>query len=65
MGCNEGLVTLAVAARFGPRAATGVDIDHFLIHKACANLTRARAQVRGCETDLVHTKEKEGWYYLP
>ena len=35
IGCNEGLVTLAVARRFGPRHVTGVDIDEVLIRKAC------------------------------
>lgn len=34
VGCNEGLVTLAVATRFGCASATGVDIDGGLIGKA-------------------------------
>ena len=35
VGCNEGLLTLALAARFGPRSMLGVDIDSGLIGKAC------------------------------
>ncbi len=34
VGCNEGLVTLAAAARWGTASATGVDIDPVLIGKA-------------------------------
>jgi tRNA1(Val) A37 N6-methylase TrmN6 len=35
VGCNEGLVTLAVAAQFNCASTTGVDIDRDLISKAC------------------------------
>ncbi len=35
VGCNEGLVTLAAAAKWGCASATGVDIDPVLIGKAC------------------------------
>ena len=34
VGCNEGLVTLAVAAGFGCKRTTGVDIDETLIKRA-------------------------------
>jgi 7SK snRNA methylphosphate capping enzyme len=34
VGCNEGLVTLAVATRFGCATTTGVDIDEALVQKA-------------------------------
>ena len=34
VGCNEGLVTLAVATRFGCTEAVGVDIDKRLVGKA-------------------------------
>ena len=34
VGCNEGLVTLAVAAAFGCRRTTGVDIDGALVKRA-------------------------------
>ncbi|KAI7835533.1 hypothetical protein COHA_010579, partial [Chlorella ohadii] len=42
VGCNEGLLTLALAARFGPRSMLGVDIDSGLIGKACRHLSEAR-----------------------
>lgn len=35
IGCNEGLVTLAVAARFGAASMLGVDLDEHLIRNAC------------------------------
>ncbi|GFH24336.1 putative RNA methyltransferase bin3 [Haematococcus lacustris] len=34
IGCNEGLITLALATRFGCASATGVDIDRQLVGKA-------------------------------
>ena len=35
VGCNEGVITLAVAARFHPASMLGCDIDGALIGKAC------------------------------
>ena len=35
VGCNEGVVTLAMATKFGCRSMMGVDIDEHLIRKAC------------------------------
>jgi len=35
IGCNEGLVTLAVAGRFGTASMLGVDLDAHLIRNAC------------------------------
>ena len=35
IGCNEGLVTLAVATRFGAASMLGVDLDEHLIRNAC------------------------------
>lgn len=35
VGCNEGLITLAIAGRFGPASMVGMDIDEQLIRKAC------------------------------
>ncbi|KAG2489264.1 hypothetical protein HYH03_012284 [Edaphochlamys debaryana] len=49
VGCNEGLVTLAMAARFGTRRMTGYDIDTALIKKACRNLRNMRSE---CTTAL-------------
>eukprot|EP00775_Hariotina_reticulata_P007037 gene7037-7251_t len=45
VGCNEGLVTLALAVGCGCRSVTGVDIDGVLIAKACKNLSRSRTQL--------------------
>ncbi|PRW58460.1 putative RNA methyltransferase At5g51130 [Chlorella sorokiniana] len=42
VGCNEGLLTLALATRLGPRSMLGVDIDSGLIGKACRHLSEAR-----------------------
>lgn len=39
IGCNEGLVTLAVAARFGAASMLGVDLDEHLIRNACRHGT--------------------------
>jgi hypothetical protein len=36
VGCNEGLVTLGIAAKFGVRSMIGVDLDEHLIRRACA-----------------------------
>lgn len=35
IGCNEGLVTLGIAMKFGSRSMVGVDIDEHLIKRAC------------------------------
>ena len=40
VGCNEGLVTLAVATKFGSAAMLGLDIDADLVQRACASLSR-------------------------
>lgn len=34
IGCNEGIVTLQLAAKFGTAQALGVDIDEYLIREA-------------------------------
>lgn len=47
VGCNEGLVTLALAVQCGCRSVTGVDIDPVLVAKACTNLSRARSELNG------------------
>lgn len=36
VGCNEGLVTLTIASKFGVRSMIGVDLDEHLIRRACA-----------------------------
>lgn len=45
VGCNAGLVSLAVASRFGTAAMLGLDIDASLVHSACINLSRERGEV--------------------
>ncbi|KAJ9534897.1 hypothetical protein QJQ45_029545 [Haematococcus lacustris] len=45
IGCNEGLITLALATRFGCTSATGVDIDRQLVGKAARNLAALRTRV--------------------
>jgi 7SK snRNA methylphosphate capping enzyme len=51
VGCNEGLVTLGIAMKFGSRSMVGVDIDEHLIKRACIHLReeRSRAVVRAAE----------------
>ncbi|GLI67704.1 hypothetical protein VaNZ11_011972 [Volvox africanus] len=70
VGCNEGLVTLAVAARFGAKRMTGYDIDGTLIKKACRNLrntrteytTRLQAMTHGhCIRPAHETSWGNGW----
>jgi SAM-dependent methyltransferase len=45
VGCNEGLLTLALAVHCGCRSVCGVDIDPVLVAKACTNLSRSRSQL--------------------
>jgi ribosomal protein L11 methylase PrmA len=46
VGCNEGLMTLTLAAGCGCRSVHGVDIDPTLIGRAAVNQRRALAQLR-------------------
>ena len=50
VGCNAGLVSLAVAARFGTGAMLGLDIDPALVHQASVNLSRCPCRLRGLPT---------------
>lgn len=45
IGCNEGLLTLSLAGKFGCKAVTGVDIDAVLVAKACKALSALRSQL--------------------
>ena len=45
IGCNEGLLTLSLACKFGCKAVTGVDIDSVLVAKACKALSALRSQL--------------------
>ena len=45
VGCNAGLVSLAVATRFGTAAMLGLDIDADLIRQASVNLSRCLINV--------------------
>jgi len=40
VGCNEGLVPLTLATRYGPASFLGLDIDASLVHRAQGNLRR-------------------------
>jgi len=42
IGCNEGVLTLAVALRLSPRSIRGVDIDRDLVGRAIGRLRRLR-----------------------
>lgn len=39
IGCNEGVITLAVVQRFAPLSMLGVDIDEGLVKAACRYAT--------------------------
>ncbi|KAK9785781.1 hypothetical protein WJX73_007680 [Symbiochloris irregularis] len=43
IGCNAGLISIALALRFGTASMLGVDIDQNLIHQSCRNLTAAHS----------------------
>uniref|UniRef100_A0A383VRI8 RNA methyltransferase n=1 Tax=Tetradesmus obliquus TaxID=3088 RepID=A0A383VRI8_TETOB len=45
VGCNEGLLSLALAVGCCCRSMTGVDIDPALVAKACTNLSRTRSEL--------------------
>lgn len=51
VGCNEGLLTLALATRFSPRSMLGVDIDSGLVGKACRCALGAAGVGRACGVD--------------
>jgi hypothetical protein len=44
MGCNEGLLTLGLATKFGCDSMLGLDIDAALVHKAARHLRESRAE---------------------
>ena len=50
IGCNEGVITLAVVQRFAPLSMLGVDIDEGLVKAACryTALLRYRRQSHYC-----------------
>ena len=43
VGCNEGLITLAISSKFGSKSMIGVDLDEHLIARACRNLRESRS----------------------
>ena len=45
VGCNQGLLTISVAAKFFPRSMKGIDIDEKLIKKARKNLDLYKLEV--------------------
>lgn len=56
VGCNSGLVSLAIAARFGTAAMLGLDIDGALIRTASIHLARRRTEVA---TQLTAGRQKK------
>ncbi|CAK0784799.1 hypothetical protein CVIRNUC_008003 [Coccomyxa viridis] len=44
IGCNEGMITLALASHFGTASMLGVDIDRRLIGRASSHLAEQRSQ---------------------
>lgn len=43
IGCNEGLVTLDLVTKFGTKSMTGIDLDEYLIKRACSHLKKKRS----------------------
>eukprot|EP00931_Biecheleriopsis_adriatica_P023602 TRINITY_DN14872_c0_g3_i1.p1 TRINITY_DN14872_c0_g3~~TRINITY_DN14872_c0_g3_i1.p1 ORF type:complete len:355 (+),score=72.93 TRINITY_DN14872_c0_g3_i1:38-1102(+) len=52
IGCNAGLVSLAVAQHFGARRVVGMDIDASLIEAARSNLLGAALEKEQCQVDF-------------
>ena len=44
IGCNDGLLTMSLACKFGCQSVMGVDIDSQLISKACRSLSGLRTK---------------------
>ena len=44
IGCNDGLLTMSLACKFGCQSVMGVDIDSQLIAKACRSLSGLRTK---------------------
>ncbi|CAD7697004.1 unnamed protein product [Ostreobium quekettii] len=45
IGCNEGVITIALAYRFQTGSMHGIDIDNFLVTKAIRNLLNLRQHI--------------------
>lgn len=60
VGCNEGVVTLAVASNFGSASMLGIDIDQALIHRACTNLSKTRSMLTAKLTSKVGSSRPWG-----
>jgi 7SK snRNA methylphosphate capping enzyme len=52
VGCNEGLVSLTLAVKFGTAAFEGVDIDGALVHGAQAKLRRLQRAAAEAAADV-------------
>lgn len=44
IGCNEGVITLDMVAKFGTASMTGIDLDEYLIKRACSHLKEQRSK---------------------
>lgn len=44
IGCNDGLLTMSLACKYGCQSVMGVDIDSQLIGKACRSLSGLRTK---------------------
>ena len=42
VGCNEGIITLGIATKFGTKSMIGVDVDEHLVGRACKHLREER-----------------------
>jgi 7SK snRNA methylphosphate capping enzyme len=56
IGCNEGLVTLALVTQLQARSAVGVDIDRALIAKACEHLQRVHHETSEELREAIHAR---------
>jgi 7SK snRNA methylphosphate capping enzyme len=52
VGCNEGLVSLTLAVKFGTASFEGVDIDGALVHNAQAKLRRLQRAAADAAADV-------------
>ncbi len=43
IGCNEGVLTLDMVVKFGTASMTGIDLDEYLIKRACSHLREQRS----------------------
>ena len=59
IGCNTGLITLAIARDFKPSHIVGIDIDPQLIYIARRNINRYKHTDSSNNNDVTHMKVKD------